>query len=305
MGIKRRDLKLGSGVRLAWREMPAADRDFWIETTPTDGGGLAFEMGARKGHDDALPVAHRGTVVYLHGWQGNGASMLPWALAFADRGYAGIAVDLRGHGASGEAPPGYGPAEARDIAELVGRLASDGTIDPPVFLFGVSYGATTALFAEPLLRNRIAGVIALAPFTNAADGIRGGVRGLSRLADTSLRGRLANWVMRKQTTPDGIERAIDEASRRLGVDLRAIDAMEAVEASRTCTLLVHGTNDRWLSPRATRGMAERSPVAWFVPVEGATHLTLPLRVDLLREPVAKWMDAAAAGRCAAVTVPAS
>ena len=111
--------------------------------------------------------------------------------------------------------------------------------------------------------------------------------------------------MRKQTTPEGIERAMDEASRRLGYDLRGIDAGEVVEASRTCTLLVHGTGDRWLSPDATRRMAERSSMARFVPVEGANHLTLPLRVDLLEEPMAGWLRAAAAGRCAAVTVPAA
>ena len=304
MGIERRSARLDTGVVLSWREVPAAERGFWIETTPTDGGGLAFEMGTRKGRQDANPVAHRGSIVYLHGWQGEAAAMLPWALAFAEHGYTGIAIDLRGHGASGDAPPGYGPAEARDVAELVSTLVTDGSIASPVYLFGVSYGATTALFAGPLLRDRIAGVIALEPFANAAEGIRGGVRGWSRLADKSLRGKLANWAMRNQTAPEGVERAIDEASMRLGIDLRSVDAGEAVEEAATCMLLVHGTKDRWLSPDATRRMAERSAMARFVPVEGANHLTLPLRIDLLETPIAEWMQATAAGQCPPATVRA-
>lgn len=304
IGIKRHSLALDTGVTLSWQETPPADRGFWIETTPTEGGGLEFSMGARRGRTDARPLETRGTVVYLHGWQGEATAMMPWALAFAERGYAGISVDLRGHGASDDAPPGYGPAEGKDIAALVGALTSAGSIEAPVYLFGVSYGATSALFAEPLLRDKLAGIIALEPFANAADGVRGGVRGWSRVANKSLGGKLVNWAMRKQTTPEGVERAMDDASRRLGYDLRSIDAGEVVEASRTCTLLVHGTGDRWLSPDATRRMAERSAVARFVPVEGANHQTLPLRVDLLEEPMAEWMRAAAAGECPSMKVPA-
>lgn len=305
IGIKRRSLKLDTGVTLSWRETPPADHGFWIETIPTRGGGLKFSMGMRHGRAEARPLETLGTIVYLHGWQGDATTMMPWALAFAERGYAGIALDLRGHGASDDAPPGYGPAEAKDVAALVDALASDGTIQAPVYLFGVSYGATTALFAEPLLRDKVAGIIALEPFANAADGIRGGVRAWSRRASNSLGGKLANWAMRKQTTPEGIERAMDEAGRRLGFDLRSIDAGQVVESSRTCTLLVHGTDDRWLSPDATRRMAERSAAARFVAVDGANHLTLPLRVDLLSERMIQWMHAAAANQCQTMTVPAA
>src|SRR3546814_9495781 len=82
-------------------------------------------------------------------------------------------VDLRNHGRSSRAPAGFGARESRDIAALVEQLQVDGRLPPPVYLFGVSYGAATALFAEPLLRERIAGIVAMESYANAGDGVRG------------------------------------------------------------------------------------------------------------------------------------
>src|SRR3546814_3744139 len=99
--------------------------------------------------------------------------MLPWALALSELCYQGITVELRNHGRSSRAPAGFGARESRDIAALVEQLQADGRLPPPVYLFVLSYGAATALFAEPLLRERIAGIVAMESYANAGDGVRG------------------------------------------------------------------------------------------------------------------------------------
>lgn len=302
-GIARRSASLDTGVRLAWLDIPAADRGFYADMAPSADGGLAFELGTRRGGENALPVATRGTVVYLHGWRGSATAMLPWALALSEQGYRGIAVDLRGHGASEDAPPGFGPREAGDIEALVDLLAEDGGIAPPLYVVGVSYGATAALFAEPVLRDRITGIVAMEPFANAALGIRGAIEGWMRSSRGGFRARLARTAMRWRMSPGDIERSIDEAGRLLDLDLRAIDAADVVRASQTCTLMIHGSDDRWLPPAATRELASLSPLAHHVEVDGTDHMTLPLRVDLLGGPIAAWLERIAEGECATFVMP--
>src|SRR3546814_7911475 len=118
-----------------------------------------FKLGEKR-----QPIPPEGSVVFLHGWGLDASSMLPWALALSELGYQGITVDLRNHGRSSRAPAGFGARESRDIAALVEQLQADGRLPPPVYLFGVSYGACTALFAEPLLRERIAGIVAMVSY---------------------------------------------------------------------------------------------------------------------------------------------
>src|SRR3546814_5400565 len=107
-----------------------------------------FKLGEKR-----QPVPHEGSVVFLHGWGLDAFSMLSWALALSELGYRGIMVDLRNHGRSSRAPAGFGARESRDIAALVEHMQVDGRLPPPVYLFGVSYGAATALLAVPMARD--------------------------------------------------------------------------------------------------------------------------------------------------------
>src|SRR3546814_12424166 len=106
--------------------------------------------------------------------------MLPWALALSELGYQGITVDLRNHGRSSRAPAGFGARESRDIPAPVEQLQADGRLPPPVYLFGVPYGAATALFAQPLLRESIAGIVARESYANKRGERRGGAESVSK-----------------------------------------------------------------------------------------------------------------------------
>jgi pimeloyl-ACP methyl ester carboxylesterase len=276
-GVARRDFTTAEGVRISRLDVPAAERGFRYDyARRIEGGEFTASFASRTAHAP-VRVPARGTVVFLHGWQMDAASMLGWAEALSERGWRGVAVDLRNAGASSRAPAGYGTREARDVAALVDALQAGGDAPAPVFLFGVSYGAATALFAEPLLRGRIAGIVAMEPFGNAADAIRD--------------------LARHEHVDAGVDRAIASAGHRLGLDLGAIDTAAPLAASQTCTLLLHGARDRLVPVATARRLAAAAPAARYLELPDENHFTLPLRVDALAAPLDDWLGAVAAGRC--------
>lgn len=283
-GITTATWQAPDGAQLAWRDVPAAQRGFQYQfQRQGNGAGFDFEL---SGQPEPLPEV--GTVVYLHGWGLDGSSMLPWAFALSQHGWRGIAVDLRHHGQSSPATVGYGPREAADIAGLLAALREQGRLKPPVFLLGVSYGATTALFAERSLAGQVRGIIALQPYVNAADAVRAALR---RTADVNgPSGWLAGYYAGERLEP-----LIDAANGRLGLDLRAIDLQAAVGQSQTCTLVLHGSDDKLLPAAASQALADGSVQVRYVAVPGHDHLTLPMRVDWLGPALADWMAAVGSG----------
>ncbi|MGD3045503.1 alpha/beta fold hydrolase, partial [Xanthomonas oryzae] len=120
----------------------------------------------------AVPPTPRGTVVVLHGWMMDGDSLLPWSLQLAQAGYRVVTIDLRNHGHSGGGPSGYGTRESDDVIDVIDALQPRGEIRGPLYLFGISYGAATALFTADKLGPRVTGVVAMESFANAGRGIR-------------------------------------------------------------------------------------------------------------------------------------
>lgn len=229
VGVVAREHRTAGGVRLHFRVVPPARRGMRYSYRRQDNRfSFSFDWTAQT----PASLAPRGSIVYLHGWSNDGQSMLPWALALADAGWKGVVVDLRGHGGSQDAPVGYGSREAGDVADLVAALEAAGELPQPVFLLGNSYGATSALFAEPALRGRITGIVALQPFATAEGAIRGFVELVRESDVSSLRERWERGMLRRADLGE----AIDAASTRLAIDLREVDVRPLVAASRTCLL---------------------------------------------------------------------
>lgn len=289
----------GAAGRLHYRWVPSASRDFHYQYQPTR-NGARFTFGTHR--KTPVPQPPRGTIVFLHGWGMDGTTMLPWALALAERGFDGIVLDLRSHGGSERAPVGYGPREAQDLALAIDALAEAGrfTAERPLYLFGVSYGAAAALFAEPRLRGALAGIVVLEPYANAGAGIRDMVAATFGRKGGSWRARLVRGVGRwRYAAPDDIERAVGDAGRRLDIDLDAVDVSAVAAESHTCILLLHGADDRMIPPTHSRRIAAAAPRARLVELPGENHFTLPLRVDWLAAPITDWLEATAAGSHAA------
>lgn len=286
--LKRADFQFDAmsthqGVRMAyWYGQPRA-YDFRADVQEQRKDhryslNVGFKFGVEPARAPLLP-AH-GSVILLHPWGTEGSALTNWALLFASAGYVVVMPDLRGHGESADAPVGYGPREANDIADLVHDLRAANRLPGPLYLFGVSYGGTVALFAAPK-QTDVHGVIALEPYTNAAAVIR-------RAPASGLFGYrwLASWIR-----PREVDRAIQRASEQLGVDLAHVDPGDALAHTPSCVLILRGAEDNLIAGDALRELARRSPRASYVEVSQEGHLNLPLRTDRLFPPLLGWMQA--------------
>ncbi len=251
------------------------------------------------------PQAPRGTVVLLHGWMMNGDSMLPWSLQLAESGYRVVTIDLRNHGHSGAGPSGYGTFESDDVIDVIDALQRRGEVVGPLYLFGVSYGAATALFTADKLGDRVTGVVAMESFANAGEAIRSMIPHLMSLQPTAWKAQAMAAYGRWRYGGQDINAVIAAASQRLDLDLDTVEVTRALADTRACVLLLHGQDDAHVRVDQGRALAAASPRVHYIEMRGEDHITLPLRLDLLGGVVGDWLahDEHAGGSCPAPEIP--
>lgn len=277
--FQREDVHTASGVRIAyWYGLPHAYHFSNVVSEQRAGSSINVHLKANIDiPEPAAVLPKRGSVLLLHGWGEDGASLAPWGLSFAQAGYVVVMPDLRSQGDSSNAPVGYGPREAGDMLDLVRQLRRAGRLPSPLYLFGESYGATVALFMAPQLRG-VRGVMALEPYANAAAVIR-------RAPYLFAGSWWARWI-----SAQDVNKAIAKAGHRLGIDLDEIDAGNVVAAAPACTLIIHGADDKLTAAAALRALSARSRWVRYVSVGGEGHVSLPLRTDRLATPLLGWMQ---------------
>ena len=296
IGFQRAQVHLVNGLTLVyWYSAPRAFDIQQHDQHGLHGGSWSFKEPVMPLAPYLLParLPGKGTVLLLPGWSMNALLMSSWAIAFAQSGYRVVMVDLPDQGGSSRAPPGFGPAEAGDLSELVPQLELAGAIRYPLYLFGVSYGADVALFAAPRLAQPPRGVIALEPFANAASAIR-------RTPDSGL--FIPPWLARLLVTRAEMDAAIDRVDRALGLDLYTLSPRPALARTASCVLVVRGNRDRLISGRGLARMVQGLPRAQLVTARTYDHLSLPFAVQGFGAEFAHWMGAVAqqpAGHCPA------
>jgi pimeloyl-ACP methyl ester carboxylesterase len=131
----------------------------------------------------------RGTVILVHGIDGNRSDMLPRASFLVRNHYSTLLVDLRGHGESGGnyATPGY--MEALDILGSVSYLRHSRHQLGPLAVLGHSYGAVAALYAAAQSPD-IAAVVADSAFISFEGMMRRATALLSKDPERSFWARL-------------------------------------------------------------------------------------------------------------------
>ncbi len=257
-----------------------------------------------QGAQQPLPV--RGTVVLLHGWMMNGDSMLPWSMQLAQAGYRVITLDLRNHGRSGHGPAGYGTTESLETADVINTLRARGVVQGPLYLFGVSYGAATALLTAQRLGDQVTGVVALEPFANAGAAIRSMVPHMLTMQPHGFKAQAVASLARWKYGGQDIDAVIAAASQSTGVDLDEVDLRHTVATLPACVLLLHGDQDQHIPVEQGRELALTSPRVHYIEMRGEDHITLPMRLDLLGGIVDDWLasdQSAPAGICPAPRLP--
>jgi predicted acyl esterase len=98
--------------------------------------------------DGAAPAGGWPAVVVMHGLGGTKETLSAVAQSFAGAGYATLAYDARGHGASGGTVEVAGPREVADLRSMVSWLAARPEVgDTKVGAWGISYGGGQILNA--------------------------------------------------------------------------------------------------------------------------------------------------------------
>ncbi|KAB7769122.1 alpha/beta hydrolase family protein [Xanthomonas maliensis] len=292
---------------------------FWRAIDPGDYGLRYRYLGKRQDPAHALDVdvtfhppsapapTPRGTVVLLHGWMMDGDSLLPWSLHLAQAGYRVITIDLRNHGHSGGGPAGYGTRESDDVIAVLDALQPRGEVRGPLYLFGISYGAATAVFSADKLGDRVAGVVAMESFANAGRGIRDMVPHMLASQPHGWRAQAVASYARWRYGGQDIDAVIAAADRQLQLDLDRVDVAAALARTRACVLVLHGAADHHIPVAHGRRLAAASTRAHYIEMAGEDHLSLPMRLDVLGAPIEQWMaqTPAASGHCPAPqTLPA-
>ena len=295
------------GVAIFWRAFDPGDYGAHYTYLPQrHQDGRPLQTGLSLAVPDPFrPQEPRGTVVVLHGWMMNGDSMLPWTLQLAGSGYRVVTLDLRNHGQSGAGPSGYGTYESDDVVDVIAALRERGEVVGPLYLFGVSYGAATALFTADKMGDAVAGVVAMESFANAGVAIRTMTAHLMALQPEGIQGRLMASYARWRYGGQDIDQVVAAAGERIKVDLDKVDVASALAQTRACVLLLHGQGDEHIPVSQGRILARANPRAHYIEMRGEDHITLPLRVDLLAGVVDDWMvrDAGQSTLCPAPRLP--
>jgi pimeloyl-ACP methyl ester carboxylesterase len=265
---------------------------------------LRFNLHVDTEHAPAAePPEEVGSMVLLHGWGGESSMMLPWAASFSALGYRSLLVDLRNHGLSGTAPAGYGLREGQDIVHLIRYLRAQGELPRPIYLFGLSYGASAAIVAAAQLDGEIDGLIALAPFDDPTEAVGGMIESVKSDRSGFARRARAAFV-RQRYTPERIDAAIAEAGERLDLDLRNPGIGDALSRVNACTLLIHGVKDAIVPVQASRRLAARNARAALIELANDDHITLAMRFGWLGEPLVDWAAGVASdGDCRPPSLP--
>ena len=294
IGFRRAQVHLANGLTLVyWYSAPRAFDIHQHDQHGLHSRGWSFKAPGMPLAPYLLParLPGKGTVLLLPGWSMNALLMSSWAITFAQSGYRVVMVDLPDQGGSSQAPPGFGPAEAMDLSELVPQLELAGAIHYPLYLFGVSYGADVALFTAARLAQPPSGVIALEPFANAASAIR-------RTPDSGL--FIPLWLAHLLVTRDEMDAAVDRVDRALGLDLYTLSPRPAMTHASACVLIVHGSRDRLISSHRLARMAQGLPRVQLVTARTYNHLSLPFAVQGFGAEFVHWVGSVAqqpARRC--------
>lgn len=295
-------------VRIFWRAFDPGDYGLHYRyARPSHEGGGPMDMDLRLQPTRPFHATQpRGTIVLLHGWMMSGDAMLPWSLQLAQSGYRVVTIDLRNHGHSGSGAAGYGTVESDEVIDVINALRQRGEVQGPLYLFGVSYGAATALFTAEKLGPQVTGVVAMESFANAGDAIRSMIPHLLASQPHGWQAQAIASYARWRYADQDLDQVIAAASDRLGMDLDKVDVARAIGDTRACVLVLHGDQDAHVPVDQGRRLARSSARVHYIEMRGEDHITLPMRIDLLGGVINDWLagDAASpAGMCPAPRMP--
>ncbi len=139
-------------------------------------------------------------------------------------------IDQRAHGKSEGNFTSFGILERFDCRAWLNYIIKNTDANLPVYLYGVSMGATSVLMAsEKSLPSRVKGIIADSPFTSPSD-----------VVSNTLNRKIKENI-NKDRLRDRLDRMV---MKRFGFSLYDFSVNEALKSLSRPVLIFHGTNDK-------------------------------------------------------------
>lgn len=168
----------------------------------------------------------RRTLVLVHGWRGSCSYDFAGMVEYLhNSGCNLLLADQRSHGGSQGKIISYGLLERFDAQTWAGYAA--GLADLPIFLYGVSMGASTVLMASGLsLDPHVKGIIADCGFTSPEESIKSVLKRDGMAVEPAF--TVANKLFKAQT----------------GYNYNDYSTLDAMEVNTLPVLFIHGSADR-------------------------------------------------------------
>ncbi|MGN1015964.1 MAG: alpha/beta hydrolase [Faecousia sp.] len=215
-------------------------------------------------HDGVHLVGHwipqenaRRVIIAMHGWRSSWGHDFGLIRDFWENsGCSVLYADQRGQGESGGDYIGFGPIERYDCLDWVNWVTGRCGSEIPIYLWGVSMGASTVLMASDLpMPGNVRGIVGDCGFTSP-HAIWKHVATNNLHMRFRLRGAMANTMYRRKTQ----------------MDAAAFSTTNALSQTNIPVLFIHGTDDRFVPVEMTfeNYKACHSPKKLLI-VPGAGH----------------------------------
>ena len=197
-------------------------------------------------------------IVAMHGWRSSWSSDFGMIAPFwHDNGCSVLYVEQRGQGNSGGDYMGFGMVERFDCLEWVKWLNANGAEGYPIYLAGISMGASTVLMASGCeeLPENVHGIMADCGFTSAKEIWK-------HVAEKKLR---LSYGLRKRQV-DALCRA------RIDMDADSYSTLDAMKTNKIPVMFVHGASDGFVPVEMTYENYEACTAPKKILIsEGADH----------------------------------
>lgn len=213
------------------------ERKQFLEALPLERAEIeSFDGTKLVGHWYPAEGTPKRTILAMHGWRSS------WSRDFSiisefwhDHDCNILLAEQRGQGESGGDHIGFGVAESRDVLEWLKWMNENKVGEEPVYLAGISMGATTILMAAGRgLPANVHGVMADCGFTSPDAIWKHVMQDNLKLRYGPYRGLIAAMVKDK-----------------LSDDLMQYSAVDFLKKSTTPVLFVHGTGDTFVPVEMT------------------------------------------------------
>lgn len=246
----------GSGIRATSLEEAAAAKTALEQRNPQTIAITAQDGITLVGHWLPSETPKR-IILAMHGWRSSWSADFGIISDFWYRqGCSVLYAEQRGQGASGGDYMGFGLIERRDCLDWLTWINQQNGGSLPIYLAGVSMGASTVLMASALdLPENVCGILADCGYTSV-HAIWKHVAEHNLHLSYGIRAPLADRLCKK----------------KIHAGTKDYSTTEALSISRTPVLFVHGTEDRFVPVEMTfeNYQACNAPKRLFV-VPGAGH----------------------------------